>query len=140
MASSKKKFPIQKSEDEWKQQLTPEQYTICRQKGTERAFTGQYFDCKEPGTYYCVCCGNKLFTSDTKYNSGCGWPSFVQPVQETALDEFEDRSHFMIRTEVVCSKCGSHLGHVFPDMSCSTGRSYCINSASLVLKKSSLDD
>lgn len=129
------KPPILKDEQEWRAQLTPEQYEVTRQKGTERAFTGAYHDCKDPGTYRCICCGAELFSSDTKYDSGSGWPSFYQPLKPENVGEETDTSHFMRRTEVHCNQCGAHLGHVFPDGPQPTGLRYCINSASLKLEK-----
>ena len=124
------------SEAEWRERLTPEQYQVTRQAGTERAFTGEYWDCHEDGTYTCVCCGEPLFSSDTKFESGSGWPSFYTPVNEAAIEELSDGSHGMVRTEVRCDNCGAHLGHVFPDGPRPTGLRYCINSASLRLDES----
>jgi len=115
--------------------LTPEQYAVARQKGTERAFTGKYYDNHDKGVYLCVCCGNELFTSDTKYDSGCGWPSFYAPLDESKVAKEVDKSYGMLRTEVMCSRCGAHLGHVFDDGPKPTGQRFCMNSASLDFAK-----
>ena len=125
---------ITRSEQEWKELLTPEQYEICRKKGTERPFSGEYYETKIKGTYLCLCCGNALFFSKDKYDPGCGWPSFWSSLGEDSVSTQEDRSLFMQRTEVLCKQCDAHLGHVFEDGPEPTGLRYCINSVSLVLE------
>ena len=129
------KDKISKPDEEWKRELGPERYAVTRQKATERAFTGEYDNCKENGTYRCVCCGAELFGSDTKFESGSGWPSFWKPLDEQAVATEVDSSHGIRRTEVLCAKCDAHLGHVFEDGPQPTGLRYCINSLALKLDK-----
>jgi peptide-methionine (R)-S-oxide reductase len=122
-----------KDDEYWREKLTPEEFSVCREKGTERPFSGEYWNSEEQGVYHCKCCGEPLFQSESKFDAGCGWPSFFMPTSQGAIKEDTDASHGMLRTEVSCDKCGSHLGHVFTDGPDPTGLRYCINSASIKL-------
>ena len=128
--------PVAKTDEEWQELLTAEQYAVTRKQGTEPAFTGEYYKLKDKGLYLCVCCGAELFASDTKYDSGSGWPSFYQPVDEDRVDTATDSSHGLVRSEIRCGRCDAHLGHVFDDGPQPTGLRYCVNSASLKFEKS----
>ncbi len=138
-SNTKTKAPAEKSDAEWRQELTPEQYYVTREHGTERAFSHPSWDDKTAGTYTCVCCGEPLFRSETKYDSGTGWPSFYKAVADDAVSEHKDRALFMVRTEVRCAKCEAHLGHVFPDGPAPSGQRYCMNGVALTLEPDEKD-
>ncbi len=134
MADKNEQYEVQKTDEEWREQLSPEAFRVLRKHGTERAFTSPYDKTYEPGTYYCAGCDQKLFTAETKFNSGTGWPSFYAPIDESAIGTHTDRSFFMVRTEVHCSRCGGHLGHVFDDGPKPTGLRYCMNGISMTFE------
>ncbi|MBZ0263793.1 peptide-methionine (R)-S-oxide reductase MsrB [bacterium] len=138
--NKKREYVVNKSDEQWRNELTPEQYRILRQKGTERAFTGKYYKTKTPGVYLCAACGNELFSSEHKYDSGSGWPSFYKPIEDQKVEQEVDNSLFVKRTEVLCKRCGSHLGHVFDDGPKPTGKRFCINSECLRLKPEQNND
>ncbi len=126
---------MKKDDEQWREKLSPEEFQVCREKGTEAPFSGEYWDTTDKGVYNCKCCGEPLFLSDSKFDAGCGWPSFFQPADADVIEEAADHSHGMTRTEIMCKKCGSHLGHVFEDGPQPTGLRYCVNSLSVKLEK-----